>query len=123
MSLNRVNYVARTTPVSSSNLNDIQDAIIALEDVDIGFHDIRRFKLTGITSLPKTFSGATGVTANHDLVVDGFARVSPAESMGSEWSVTCGSETITLSGTFSGSTSTTVIVTLGIPDHEIVELS
>ena len=122
MSLNKVDYIARTTPVSSSNLNDIQDAILQLPE-DIGFHDIRRFKLTGITSLPKTFSGATGVTANHDLVVDGFARVSPSGSMGSEWSVTCGSGTITLSGTFSGSTSTTVIVTVGIPDHEIVELS
>lgn len=122
MSLNKVDYIARTTPVSSSNLNDIQDAILQLPE-DIGFHDIRRFKLTGITSLPKTFSGATGVTANHELVVDGFARVSPSGSMGSEWSVTCGSGTITLNGTFSGSTSTTVIVTVGIPDHEIVELS
>lgn len=34
MALNKVTYIARTTPVSSQNLNDIQDAIIRIDPAD-----------------------------------------------------------------------------------------
>lgn len=65
------------------------------------------------SSLPQTFT-AQGITANHNLVVDGFAFLSNPSAQGSDWTVTTGANTIKISGTFSGSTATTVTMTLGV---------
>lgn len=69
--------------------------------------------LDGITSLPKTFTCA-GVTSAHELDQDGFAMVTPESSMGSAWTLTSGTDTVTVSGTMIGSTSTKVVATLSI---------
>lgn len=74
--------------------------------------------LDGITSLPKTFS-VPGITADHKLIQEGDAYVSPRSSMADGWTLTAGNGTITVSGTFSGSTSTTIIATMGIPNKTV----
>ena len=84
---------------------------------EVGYHDIIKVTLPGITSLPITFD-VTGMTADHEPVQEGFALVTPASSMDGEWTYTSGSGTLAIAGTFSGSTSTTIEVTMGIPDNK-----
>jgi len=88
----------------------------------IGYHAIYPKRLTGISSLPKTFSGATGITADHEPI-KGSAQVSPQSAMGGDWTVTCGDGTITVSGSFVGSTAVTILMDFGIPDHEVQTLT
>ena len=91
---------------------------IADELEKIGFHDLIVVTLPGITSLPKTFN-VTGITSDHELVQEGFGYVSPASSLGSDWNINTGSGTVQVTGTMSGSTSTTIKVTMGIPNKKI----
>lgn len=91
---------------------------VAEEIESIGFHDMIKVTLPGITSLNKTFT-VTGMTANHELIQDGFALVEPESSMGSNWTLVPGSGTVQVQGTFSGSTSTTITATFGIPDNKV----
>lgn len=58
---------------------------------------------------------ATGVTANHELEQDGYALVTPSSSMGGDWKITTGAGTVKLTGTFVGSTATTIKMTLKVP--------
>ena len=128
MSLAKVTYIDDNTYIHASNLNDIQDAIIdAQDDIEamptlIGYHAIYTKRLTGISSLPKTFSGATGITADHEPI-KGSAQVSPKSAMGGDWTVICGDGTITVSGSFVGSTAATILIDFGIPDHEVQTLT
>ena len=66
------------------------------------------------SSLPQTFT-APGINANHRLLVDGYALVTPESSKGSDWDIETGTNSIKITGTFNGSTATTVKMTLGIP--------
>lgn len=75
--------------------------------------DVYEVTTPAFSSLPQTFT-AQGITANHNLVVDGYAKLSNPSALGSDWTVTTGANTITISGTFSGSTATTVTMTLGV---------
>ena len=126
-------YQFAAEPVHSNNLNEIQDAIVNLQDnwadpevvaanteaiENIGFHAIKIVIMAGITSLPKTFA-AQGITADHKLIQEGSAYVSPRSSMANGWTLTSGNGTVTVSGTFSGSASTTIIATMGIPDSTV----
>ena len=168
-------YEFAAEPVHSSNLNDIQDAVVELQeqwtDPDsiadeysssstyklgqlciynntlyrcttaittagawdsskwtlttiadeierIGFHDIIPVTLSGITALPKTFS-VPGITADHKLIQEGDAYVSPRSSMAGEWTLETSANQIRVLGTFSGSTSTTIIATMGIPNKTV----
>lgn len=145
-SLIKKEYMYGTDPVSSKNLNEIQDAILDIQQQaaliteqtltssqqeqvrnNIGAADaasttesIMKTFQEGIevttppfSSLPVTFN-VEGMTANHDLVQDGFAYVCdvngmPLQSaMGSSWEITSGNGTITISGTFSGSVAAVV---------------
>lgn len=143
--LTKHTYEYAAEPVSSQNLNDIQDAVVELQDQsiikssqslttaektqaraniaaisedDAGFTNMIEVTMAGITSLPKTFT-ATGITANHELVQNGFALVTPSSSEGSDWTLTPGNGTITVSGTFSGSTSTTIEATFVIKKNKV----
>lgn len=127
MALTKVVYTDEVTIIEADNLNDIQDSIIALEGYavseasvaeSVGMTDIKVVTMSGITSLPKTFTVA-GITSSHELVIPGYAYVSPSSSMGSDWNLTSGTNTVTISGTFSGSSSTTVIATFGVPQSKI----
>lgn len=88
----------------------------------IGVSDVIQVTTPTFTSLPVTFR-ADGLTANHELIDDGHAFVSVPSSMGSSWAVTCGANTITISGTFSGSTATYVKATLFVPQHKVTATS
>lgn len=88
----------------------------------IGVSDVIQVTTPTFTSLPATFR-ADGLTANHELIDDGHAFVSVPSSMGSSWAVTCGANTITISGTFSGSAATYVKATLFVPQHKVTATS
>lgn len=75
--------------------------------------DVYEVTTPAFSSLPQTFT-AQGITANHKLVVDGYAMLSNPSAQGSDWTITPGTNTITISGTFSGSMATTVTMTLGV---------
>ena len=87
----------------------------------VGMHSIIKVTISGITSLPVTVSGMTGVTAQHELAVEGWGLVTPSSSMGNDWTVTCNDDSVTISGTFSGSTSTKAEFTIGIPDNKLTK--
>lgn len=100
------------------------DAVPPIFGVDadyIGAHNIIKVELNNITSLPVTFTGMTGVTPQHEALVAGYGSVTPKSSLGGDWTVTCGDETVTISGTFVGSTATTVKLTLCIPNNKITK--
>lgn len=84
----------------------------------IGLSDVIKVTTPTFTSLPVTFR-ADGLTASHELIDNGHAFVSVHSSMGSAWTVTCGTNTITISGTFSGSTATYVEATLGVFENSV----
>ena len=85
----------------------------------VGMHDVYKLELTNITSLPVTITGLTGITAQHEALVEGWGLITPRSSAGSTWEYTCGDGSITITGTFIGSTATTVNVSVGIPDNKI----
>lgn len=70
------------------------------------------------SSLPQTFSAA-GITEDYELVQNGFAMLSTPSAQGSDWTITTGAGTIAINGTFSGSTPTTVTMSLTIPRKTI----
>lgn len=139
-------YIYGTDPVSSANLNDIQDAILDIQQQaaliteqtltssqkaqvrdNIGaadavstadfimktFRDGIEVTTPPFSSLPVTFN-VEGLTTEHDLVQDGYAFVCDANgeplssAMGSKWTLTPGTGTLTISGTFSGSVAAVV---------------
>ena len=75
--------------------------------------DVFEVTTPAFSSLPQTFT-APGITADHELIVDGSAMLSNPSSQGGDWTITTGRNSITISGTFAGSTATTVNMTLGI---------
>lgn len=85
----------------------------------IGSHSIIKVTLTDITSLPVTITGLTGVTAQHEALVENYGVITPKSSANGDWSFTCGDGSVTIDGTFNGSTPTTVKLTLCIPDNKI----
>lgn len=90
----------------TSRINSIYNATI---------RDVYQVTTPSFSSLPQTFT-ATGITADHKLIVDGYALVTPESSKGSDWDVETGANSIKITGTFNGSTATTVKMTLGIPN-------
>lgn len=84
----------------------------------IGFHNVIKVSLPGINSLPKTFNVA-GMTVDHESLMDGVGLVTPSGSMGNDWTLVPGNGTLQVTGTFSGSTTTTISVTMGIPDNKV----
>lgn len=93
-------------PYAKSNRELTQNIAAAITDV---------YEVTtpAFSSLPQTFN-APGITSDHKLIVDGSAVLSTPSAQGNDWTITTGTDTITISGTFAGSTATTVKMTLGI---------
>lgn len=86
--------------------------------VDILEGGVTKVTTPSFSSLPQTFSAA-GITADYELVQNGFALLSTPSAQGSDWTITTGAGTITIAGTFSGSTATTVTMSLSIPRKTI----
>lgn len=98
----------------TEQIADVESAIDAnTTAISKGFTDVIEVTTPTFSSLPQTFT-ATGVTANHTLVQDGFALLSNTSAMGNDWTITTGANSVTISGTFSGSTATSVTMTLGV---------
>lgn len=91
-----------TKPVTSGG---VHDAIVA------GFRDVYKVTLPSASSSKRTFS-APGITADHVLCVEGLAYYSNPSAVMSELSITTAANSITITGTLSGTTD--IIVTLGI---------
>lgn len=94
---------ASTNPVTSGG---VYDAIVA------GFRDVYKVTLPSASSSKLTFS-APGITADHVLCVEGHAYYTNKSAVMGELSLTTAANSITITGTLSGTTD--IIVTLGIP--------
>lgn len=85
----------------------------------IGLSNLIEVTTPTFSSLPQTFR-ANGITAQHRLIQDGYAFVCNANgdstnsSLGSDWKITPGDNTVTISGTFSGSTAVKVVATMAV---------
>lgn len=104
--LSNLNTTAKNNLVAA--VNEINSKCTA-----IGIKNVIEVTTPSFSSLPKTFNAA-GITADHELVQDGYAYVSVPSAMGADWSITTGAGTITISGTFSGSTAAYVKATFGV---------
>ena len=112
MALNKVDYIYRTTPVSSQNLNDIQDSILELETTA---RDVV-FTTPSFSSLPQTFSDSqvtfqgsvTHMTT--DLYVGAHDYLaSNASAMTGNWTIDFSTEgCVTITGSISGTTTLTL---------------
>ena len=106
---------------NTSEQAQIRANISAVSESDLGFTDIVKVTTPAFSSLPQTFT-ATGVTASHELIQQGLAWVcnstqtaSLDSAMGSDWTINTAADSITISGTFSGSTAARVVATMGVP--------
>lgn len=92
-----------TRPVTSGG---VYDAIVT------GFRDVYKVTLPSASNSKKTFS-APGITADHVLCVEGHAYFSNPSAVMSDLTITTAANSITITGTLSGTTN--IVVTLGIP--------
>ena len=83
------------------------------ENIAAAITDVYEVTTPAFSSLPQTFN-APGITSDHKLIVDGSAVLSTPSAQVNDWTITTGSNSITISGNFAGSTATTVKMTLGI---------
>ena len=98
MALNKVTYIARTTPVSSQNLNDIQDEIInnmipkdtgGTFDADITINDKSTTTSSEVSMLMLGNSTATGTVGNSNGLIrmygqgDKYVNLRPITGSGS----------------------------------------
>lgn len=84
----------------------VQDALVT------SFRDVYKVTLPGVSSSKRTFT-ANGITADHEMVVEGFAYFSNPSAVTGTLSITTAANSITVTGNLSGTTN--IIVTLGIP--------
>jgi hypothetical protein len=112
-----VNYSNSTSGLSATTVQAALDEIDGNVDTlaaKVTMTNVYKVTTPSFSSLPQTFT-VNGITANHELVQDGFALLSTPSAQGNDWTITTGTNTVTISGTFSGSTATTVTMSLGIP--------
>ena len=76
------------------------------------FYDVIEVTLPNVSNSNKSFA-VTGITANHELVQDGYVYLSNPSVMRSDFTLTTGSGTVVVSGTF-GSGSTNIVATFGM---------
>lgn len=93
------------TPTQNST-NPIQSGAVYK-----AFYDVIEVTLPNVSASNLSFSVA-GVTANHELVQNGYAYLSNQAAIASDLTITTGSGTVVVSGTLRD--STTIILTLGI---------
>lgn len=106
--LNKLTYVFKTTKVSSSNLNDIQDAVIELQNVennnDLFFSGVTVSATTGnIVNLSDN-----RITTNHVLARCEFANNAAITALTS-WSTNTAGK-ITISGTCTSATTAEILL-------------
>lgn len=98
---------------------------ITILDADDVKEIVRNATITARCTLTGMSAGAfsnkvfavTGVTADHKIRTDAVT-VTPSNVMGNDWSVVCGDGTVTISGTWVGSTtSATIVMDLTIPNE------
>lgn len=93
-----------TTQIASTAF--VQDALVT------SFRDVYKVTLPSVSSSKRTFT-ASGITANHEMVVEGFAYFSNPSAVTGTLTITTAANSITVTGSLSGTTN--IIVTLGIP--------
>lgn len=76
------------------------------------FRDVYKVTLPSASASKKSFTAA-GITANHVMVVEGWAYFSNPNAVTSDLTITTAANSITITGTLTGTTD--IIVTLGIP--------
>jgi len=103
-----------TAPTATRGTNTTQIASTAfVQDAFItSFRDVYKVKLPSVSSSKRTFT-VNGITANHEMIVEGFAYFSNPSAVTGTLTITTGTNSITVSGSLSGTTD--IIVTLGIP--------
>ncbi len=101
-----------TTSVTSGS-SDLPTSGAVYTAISNCITDVIEVTTPSFSSLPQTYT-VSGITANHTLVQDGFALLSNPSAQGSDWTITTAANAVTISGTFSGSTATTVKMTLGV---------
>ena len=111
--VNKSDIANNVTTTTEGKVLDARQGKVLQEAIEKGITDVYQITTPSFSSLPQTYT-AQGITANHELVQDGYALLSNPSAQGSDWTITTGANTITISGTFSGSTATTVKMTLGI---------
>ena len=84
-----------------------------------GLNSAYCFEVTtpSFSSLPKTFYSSS-ITANHK-VVGNAVHLSNPKAGDINWTITCANGSLTISGTFHGTTSTTATMSLWIPAETI----
>ena len=85
-------------------------------DVTKVINDVIEVKLEDVSSSNLNFN-VTGVTADHELVQNGYAYLSNPDAVGSNLTITTGSGTVTVSGTLDGTTD--IVMTLGIKLNKV----
>lgn len=94
-----------STPTQNST-NPIQSGVVYK-----AFYDVIEVTLPNVSSSNLSFN-VTGITANHEMVQDGYAYLSNPSVVRTDLTLTTGSGTVVVSGTLSGSTN--IVVTFGI---------
>lgn len=84
-----------------------------------GLNSAYCFEVTtpSFSSLPQTFYNAN-ITASHE-VVGNAVHLSYPKAGDIDWTITCANGSLTISGTFHGSTATTATMSLWIPAKTI----
>lgn len=85
-------------------------------DVTKVINEVIEVTLEDVSSTNLSFN-VTGVTADHELVQNGYAYLSNPDVVGSNLTITTGSGTITVSGTLNGTTD--IVMTLGIKLNKV----
>lgn len=85
-------------------------------DVTSVINDVIQVTLEDVSSTNLSFN-VTGVTADHELVQEGYAYLSNPDAAGSALTITTGSGTITVAGTLTGTTN--IVMTLGIKTNKV----
>ena len=88
----------------------------SLAPISAGFayksiYDVIDVLLVGVDGTTLSFN-VTGITADHELIVDGCALLSNPDALSSDLTVTTGAGTVTLAGTFTGTTD--IKMTFGV---------
>jgi len=102
-----------STNAVTNGSTDLVESGAVYAEMAKGITDVIEVTTPSFSSLPQTYT-VSGITANHTLVQDGFAFLSNPSAQGSDWTITTAANAVTISGTFSGTTATTVKMSLGV---------
>lgn len=88
MALTKINYVSGETVITADNLNDIQDAVLALESKDGGGSGLTATQIAALDGLLKNAAYTKDVTTEYATFRAAFGLSGGAEPGTKTWSVT-----------------------------------